>query len=153
MSIQIISKKWKNTIIKLSKNLSFVILIFATLKFRNFRRSTFRHSKSWPPPILVLNLFYHKNLPCTTAINIFFFSFFFFLIPMIYLTLLFQHSFQFDKLSHLNRIILTTVWITPKVGSFISNSNIFYSVFALLYNEVYSIRRVIWPVFLRFFFW
>ena len=54
LSIQIISKKWKNTIIKLSKNLSFVILIFETLKFRNFRRSTFRRSKFWPPPVIAL---------------------------------------------------------------------------------------------------
>ena len=52
LSIQIISKKWKNTIIKLSKNSSFVISIFATLKFRNFRRSTFRCSKFWPPPTI-----------------------------------------------------------------------------------------------------
>ena len=52
MSVQIISKKWKNTIIKLSKNSCFVILIFATMKFRNFSRSAFRRSKFWPRPII-----------------------------------------------------------------------------------------------------
>ena len=36
LSIQIISKKWKNTIIKLSKNSSFVISIFAISKYRSF---------------------------------------------------------------------------------------------------------------------
>ena len=59
LSIQMISKKWKNTIIKLSKNSSFVILIFATSKFRNFSRSTFRRSKFWPPPNC--NNFYSKT--------------------------------------------------------------------------------------------
>ena len=42
-----------NSIIKLSNNSSFVILKFATLKIRNFIRSTFRRSKFWPPPILI----------------------------------------------------------------------------------------------------
>ena len=59
LSIQIISKKWKNTIIKLSKNSSFVILIFATLKFRNFSRSTFRRSKFWPPPDGIANAYFN----------------------------------------------------------------------------------------------
>ena len=36
--------------IKWSNNSSFVILIFAILKFRNIDRSTFRRSKFWPPP-------------------------------------------------------------------------------------------------------
>ena len=39
-----------NSKIKLSNNSSFVILIFAIVKFLNICRSTFRHSKFWPPP-------------------------------------------------------------------------------------------------------
>ena len=39
-----------NSVIKLSNNSSFVILIFVILKLRNIGRSTFRHSKYWPPP-------------------------------------------------------------------------------------------------------
>ena len=39
-----------NSKIKLSNNLSFIILIFVILKFRNIGRSTFRRSKCWPPP-------------------------------------------------------------------------------------------------------
>ena len=39
-----------NSIMKLSNNSSFVILIFEILKFRNIDRSTFRHSKFWHPP-------------------------------------------------------------------------------------------------------
>ena len=49
--IQIIYKKWKKSIMKLSNNSSFVILVFAILKFRNIGRSTFRRSKFWLPPI------------------------------------------------------------------------------------------------------
>ena len=48
-----------NSKIKLSNNSSFVILIFAILKFRNVGRSTFRHSKFWPPPE---RLFYFYRL-------------------------------------------------------------------------------------------
>ena len=40
-----------NSIIKLSNNSSFVILIFAFLKFRNIGCSTFRRFKISPPPI------------------------------------------------------------------------------------------------------
>ena len=39
-----------NSIIKLSNNSSFVILVFAILKFRNTGRSTFCRSKFYPPP-------------------------------------------------------------------------------------------------------
>ena len=39
---------------KLSNNSSFVILIFEILKFRNIGRSTFRRSKFWPPPIIII---------------------------------------------------------------------------------------------------
>ena len=41
-----------NSIIKLSNNSSFVILIVGILKFRNIDCSTFRHSKFQPPPNL-----------------------------------------------------------------------------------------------------
>ena len=52
MVVQIISRKMKkiNLQIKLWNNSSFVILIFAILKFRNIDRSTFRRSKFWPSP-------------------------------------------------------------------------------------------------------
>ena len=51
LDVQTISKKWKiNLKIKLSNNSSFVILIFAILKFRNIGRSAFRRSKFWPSP-------------------------------------------------------------------------------------------------------
>ena len=36
---------------KLSKNSSFVIFLFAILQFRNIDRSTFRRSKFWPPSV------------------------------------------------------------------------------------------------------
>ena len=39
-----------NLKIKLSNNLSFVILIFAILTFRNIGRSKFRPTKFLPPP-------------------------------------------------------------------------------------------------------
>ena len=46
-----------NSLIKLSNNLSFVILIFAILKFQNADSSTFRRSKFKPP----LNVFNSEN--------------------------------------------------------------------------------------------
>ena len=50
LSVQMIIKNEKlNSKIKLSNNSSFVILIFAILKFRNIGRSTFPRSKFWPP--------------------------------------------------------------------------------------------------------
>ena len=53
LSIQIIYKNKKiNSIIKLSNISSFVILIFAILKFRNVSRFTFRRLKFWSPPLL-----------------------------------------------------------------------------------------------------
>ena len=55
LGVQIISKKWrKSSEIKLSNNSSFFILIFAISKFRNTGRSTFRRSKFWPPPDILL---------------------------------------------------------------------------------------------------
>ena len=41
-----------NSIMKLSNNSSFVILVFAILKFRNIDRFTFRHSEFWLPPMI-----------------------------------------------------------------------------------------------------
>ena len=53
-----IFKKWKikfeNKIVDYS---SFVILIFAVLKFWNISRSTFRRSKFWLPPQSTLEVF------------------------------------------------------------------------------------------------
>ena len=42
-----------NSKIRLSNNSSFVILIFAILKFRNIGRSTCHRFKFWPPPIYI----------------------------------------------------------------------------------------------------
>ena len=52
MVIQIIYKFFSlSSIMKVSNNSSFVILVFAILKFGNIEdRSTFRRSKFWPPP-------------------------------------------------------------------------------------------------------
>ena len=53
---------WKyenlNSKIKLSNNSSFVILIFAILKFRNIGRSTFRRSKIWLPSLFFRGSFF-----------------------------------------------------------------------------------------------
>ena len=43
--------------IKLSKNSSFVILLFAIFKFRNIGHFTFRRSKFSPLPILIFIIF------------------------------------------------------------------------------------------------
>ena len=50
--VQKIYKKMKKvkSIMKLSNNSSFVILIFAILKFRNIDRFVFRRLKLWPSP-------------------------------------------------------------------------------------------------------
>ena len=46
--------------------LSFVILIFAILKFRNIDRSTFRRSKFWPPPVFPFFHFFSARGPAST---------------------------------------------------------------------------------------
>ena len=99
LRVQIISKKWKNTIIKLSKNSSFVILIFATLKFRNFSRSTFRRSKFWPPP-KITNV---KNYEKFNYSNFFNLRIHFFIFSKIIWT---QISFSFSPISTLQFFII-----------------------------------------------
>ena len=59
LGVRIFIKNEKiNSKIKLSNNSSFVVLIFAILKFWNITRSTFRLSKFWPP--LLRNVFVNK---------------------------------------------------------------------------------------------